>query len=86
MACLATRVHVLCRRESKFAKPREKEKRDALSGLYGSENLVIVPLPECQADDVYQQAVRALNTHLHTRSASVTPRTWRRCGLIHLSN
>ena len=69
MACLATRVHVHCRRESKFAKPREKEKRDALSGRYWSENLVIVPLPECQAGDVYQQAVRALNTHLHTRSA-----------------
>ena len=27
------------------------------------ENLVIVPLPEGQEDDVYQQAVRALNTH-----------------------
>ena len=31
------------------------------------ENLVIVPLPEGQADDVYQQAVRALNTHFHVR-------------------
>ena len=31
------------------------------------ENLVIVPLPECQADDVYQQAVRALNTHFHVQ-------------------
>ena len=72
--------------KANYVKPREKEKRDALSGRYWSENLVIVPLPECQAGDVYQQAVRALNTHLHTRSASVTPRTWRRCGLIHLSN
>ena len=31
------------------------------------ENLVNVPLPEDQADDVYQQAVRALNTHFHVK-------------------
>ena len=31
------------------------------------ENLVIVPLPEGQADDVYQQAVGALNTHFHVQ-------------------
>ena len=31
------------------------------------ENLVVVPLPEGQEDDVYQQAVRALNTHFHVQ-------------------
>ena len=31
------------------------------------ENLVVVPLPEGQKDDVYQQAVRALNTHFHVQ-------------------
>ena len=71
MACLATRVHILCRRESKFANPREREKRDALKGRYSVkeifENLVIVPLPEGQADDVYQQAVRALNTRFYVQ-------------------
>ncbi|XP_068758037.1 uncharacterized protein [Montipora capricornis] len=31
------------------------------------ENLVIVPLPEGQVGDVYQQAVRALNPHFHVQ-------------------
>ena len=31
------------------------------------KNLVVVPLPEGQADDLYQQAVRALNTHFHVQ-------------------
>ena len=31
------------------------------------ENLVVVPLPVDQEDDVYQQAVRALNTHFHVK-------------------
>ena len=31
------------------------------------ENLVIVPLPEGQVDDVYQQAVQALNAHFHVQ-------------------
>ena len=31
------------------------------------ENLVVVPLPEGQKDDVYRQAVRALNTHFHVQ-------------------
>ena len=31
------------------------------------ENLVVVPLPEEQEDDVYQQAVRALNIHFHVQ-------------------
>ena len=31
------------------------------------ENLVVVPLPEGQVDDVYQQAVRDWNTHLHVQ-------------------
>ena len=38
------------------------------------ENLVIVPLPEGQADDVYQQAVRALNTHFHAQKNAVYER------------
>ena len=29
--------------------------------------MVLVPLPEGQADDVYQQTVRALNTHFHVQ-------------------
>ena len=35
------------------------------------ENLVIVPLPEGQADDIYQRAVRALNTHSHVQKNTV---------------
>ena len=31
------------------------------------ENLVLVPLPDGKADDVYQQAVQALNTHFHVQ-------------------
>ena len=31
------------------------------------ENLVLVLLPAGQADDVYQQAVRTLNTHIHVQ-------------------
>ena len=31
------------------------------------EKLVVVPLPEGQEDDVYHQAVRALNTHFHVQ-------------------
>ena len=73
MACLAARVHVLCRRESRFAKPREKaiEMRcltgSVLKCWISSKSLVVVPLPEGQEDDVYQEAVRALNTHFHVQ-------------------
>ena len=73
MACLAARVHILCRRESKFAKPREKAIEMRCFTRVGTEvqdifeNLVVVPLPEGQEDDVYQQAVRALNTHFHVQ-------------------
>ena len=38
------------------------------------ENVVVVPLPEGQEDDVYQQAVRALNTHFHVQKNAVYER------------
>ena len=31
------------------------------------ENLAVIPLPEGQVHDVYQQYVRALNTHFHVQ-------------------
>ena len=38
------------------------------------ENLVVTPLPRGQEDDIYQQAVRALNTHFHVQKNAANER------------
>ena len=68
MTCLATRFHILCRRESKFAKQAATGVQDIFA------NLVIASLPEGQANDVYQQAARALNAYFHVQKNAVVLR------------
>ena len=68
MAFLTARIHIFRRRESKPTKSREKEKLITLSAGSGVQDnfdkLTIASL-EGQADDVYQQTVRALNAYFH---------------------
>ena len=70
MACLAARVYIFCRRESKSSERREKEKRTTLSRRFRSAGHFRESDNRSEGqegDDVYQQTVRTFNAYFRVQ-------------------